>query len=69
MVLGRPPAARADELGAEDAPYIARNLLDEVQERDLQSLPNRHMYVRLLIDGEPSKPFSAVTETPTLSGN
>ena len=27
---------------------------------DLLNLPNHHVYVKLLIDGQPSKPFSAV---------
>ncbi len=66
-VLGNIGNLVAFRLGAEDAPYIARELLEEVQERDLQSHPNHHMYVRLLIEGEPSKPFSAVTEMPARS--
>jgi len=28
------------------------------------SLPNHHIYLRLMIDGAPSKPFSAVTMLP-----
>jgi len=28
---------------------------------DLVSLPNYHIYLKLMIDGTPSRPFSAVT--------
>lgn len=28
---------------------------------DLMSLPNYHLYLRLMIDSTPSKPFSAAT--------
>jgi hypothetical protein len=28
------------------------------------SLPNRHFYLRLMIDGAPSRPFSAITLPP-----
>jgi hypothetical protein len=68
-VLGNVGTLLSFRLGAEDAPYIARELLDEVSQRDLLSLENHHFYIRLMIDGEPSKPFSGVTETPEMSAS
>ena len=59
-LLGNAGSLISFRLGAEDAPYIARELLSRVDAQDLQSLPNRHAYVRLMIDGQPSRPFSAV---------
>lgn len=63
-VLGNAGSLIAFRLGAEDAPYISRELAGSMQDRDLQNLENRHMYVRLMIDGQPSLPFSAITEAP-----
>jgi hypothetical protein len=60
-VLGNAGTLLSFRLGAEDAPYISRELLERFDERDLQSLENRHLYIRLMIDGEPSKPFSAIS--------
>ena len=40
---------------------IARELAPKFEPEDLISLPNYAIYLRLLIDGEPSKPFSAET--------
>lgn len=48
-------------VGALDAPLIARELSPTFEVDDLVGLPNYHIYLRLMIDGEPSKPFSAVT--------
>jgi hypothetical protein len=31
---------------------------------DLMNLPNHHIYLRLMIDGMPSRPFSATTLRP-----
>jgi hypothetical protein len=51
-------------LGAEDAPYFVRKFVEEFDEIDLMQLPNYRIYVRLMIDGAPSKPFSATTLPP-----
>lgn len=48
-------------VGASDASYIARELAPVFSENDLIGLPRYHAYVRLLIDGETSRPFSATT--------
>ena len=48
-------------VGALDAPIIARELAPTFTAEDLISLPNYHIYLRLMIDGQVSKPFSAKT--------
>jgi len=42
-------------------PVEFRPVFDET---DLVNLPNHQIYLKLLIDGRPSKPFSAVTLPP-----
>ena len=51
----------AFRVGAEDAPYLVREFRDLFTDLDLQQLPNYNIYISLMIDGAPSKPFSAVT--------
>lgn len=48
-------------VSAADASYLARELEPTFAETDLISLPNFNMCLRLMIDGEVSRPFSAVT--------
>ncbi len=51
-------------MGVEDAPYLAREFQDRFEQIDLMRLENYHIYLKLMIDGMPSKPFSAVTLAP-----
>jgi hypothetical protein len=51
-------------VGAEDAPYIAREFQPRFSELDLIQLENYRIYLKLMIDGAPSAPFSARTLTP-----
>lgn len=60
-VLGNAGTLVSFRVGAEDAPYLAREMLSRFDAKDLQNLDNRHMFVRLSIDGQPSKPFSATS--------
>ena len=46
---------------AEDAPYLAREFQARFEEIDLIQLENHHIYLKLMIDGMPSWPFSART--------
>jgi hypothetical protein len=46
-------------VGALDAATIARELSPTFEPDDLLSLPNFHVYLRQMVEGEPSKPFSA----------
>ena len=48
-------------VGADDAQYLAREFIPAFDETDFVNLPNFHIYLRLMIDGVTSQPFSAVT--------
>jgi type IV secretory pathway TraG/TraD family ATPase VirD4 len=54
-------------IGAEDSPYMVREFADYVEEIDLLQLPNHRVYLKLMIAGAPSTPFSAITLNPTPS--
>ena len=60
-VIGNAGTLIAFRLGGQDAAIIARELQPKFAAEDLVGLPNYHVYLRLMIDGEPSKPFSAIT--------
>lgn len=63
-VLGNAGTILSFRVGAEDAPVMARQFAPAFLPIDLMNLPNRHFYIRLMIDGAPSKAFSAVTLAP-----
>jgi len=48
-------------VGVEDAKLLAQEFYPTFSETDLVNLPNHSIYLKLLIDGAPSQPFSAVT--------
>jgi energy-coupling factor transporter ATP-binding protein EcfA2 len=51
-------------VGGDDAEVLARHFYPTLCEADLLSLPNHYMYVRLLLNGQPTEPFSAETLPP-----
>ena len=51
-------------VGADDARYLAREFSPVFDETDLINLPNHHIYLKLMIDGRSSQPFSATTMPP-----
>ena len=60
-VLGNAGTLMTFRLGARDAGVLARELAPTFEPEDLLRLPNFNIYLKLMIDGEPSKPFSAET--------
>jgi type IV secretory pathway TraG/TraD family ATPase VirD4 len=48
-------------IGAEDAKYLAREFYPVFNESDFVNLPNHSIYLKLMIDGFSSRPFSAAT--------
>ncbi len=52
------------QVGATDAELLAKQLGGDVTEHDLMNLPKFTAYLRLLIDGLPSRPFSMTTLEP-----
>ncbi len=60
-VIGNAGTLIAFRLGGHDAPLIAREFRPSFSTDDLVNLPNHHIYLRLMIGGAPSQPFSALT--------
>ncbi|MCU7867425.1 MAG: type IV secretion system DNA-binding domain-containing protein [Candidatus Thiodiazotropha sp. (ex Lucinoma borealis)] len=63
-VLGNAGTLISFRLGADDAPHIAREFAPIFLATDLMNLPNHVIYLKLMIDGTPSQPFSATTLPP-----
>lgn len=60
-VLGNAGTIISFRLGPQDAAFLAREFEPKFDAVDLLNLPNYHIYLKLMIDGAPSRPFSAVT--------
>jgi hypothetical protein len=58
-VLGNAGTLIAFRVGPEDAAILAREFQPTFDVQDLLNLPNRDIYLKLMIDGAPSQPFSA----------
>lgn len=52
-------------VGTEDAKYLSKEFHPVFDETDIINLPNYHIYLKLMIDGVTSHPFSAVTLPPS----
>ena len=63
-VLGNVGSMISFRVGAEDAPYLVREFHERFETADFLQLPNYRIYLKLMIDGTPSAPFSAVTLGP-----
>ena len=63
-VLGNAATVISFRVGAEDAPFLVREFVEQFEQIDLMQLPNYRIYLKLMIDGMPSKPFSATTLSP-----
>jgi hypothetical protein len=51
-------------VGIEDAQILAREFYPIFNQEDLIKLPNYHIYLKLMINGKVSQPFSAITLPP-----
>ena len=60
-IFGNVGTLIAFRLGASDARLIAQEFHPVITGDDLVNLPRHHIYLKLMIDGATSKPFSAVT--------
>lgn len=58
-VLGNVGNLVTFRVGARDAQILAREFQPKFSSDDLMSLPYYHMYVRMMIDAKPARPFSA----------
>ena len=63
-VLGNVGTLVTFRVGTEDAPFLEKVMYPKFVVDDLINLPNYHIYLKLMIDGKPSKPFSATTLSP-----
>jgi len=59
-VLGNAGTLISFRVGPEDAAILTKELQSKFGVEDLLNLPNYAIYLKLMIDGTPSKPFSAV---------
>lgn len=57
-ILGNVGTQIVFRLGISDAEVFAKEFYPEIGLEDLVSLPNRHVYLRLMIDGRAARPFS-----------
>jgi hypothetical protein len=60
-VLGNAATLITFRVGPDDASVLAKELLPKFDAQDLLNLPNQSIYLKLMIDGTPSPPFSAHT--------
>jgi type IV secretory pathway TraG/TraD family ATPase VirD4 len=63
-VLGNAGTLISFRLGVEDAALIGKEFEPLFKPIDLMNLPNHDIYLKLMIDGMPSRPFSATTLHP-----
>ena len=63
-ILGNAGTIVVFRIGANDAEEIAPEFAPEFKPSDFTSLPNYHIYLKLMIDGKISAPFSAATLPP-----
>lgn len=61
-VMGNAGTLITFRIGTEDAYHIGKEMYPVFDTEDLINLPNYHFYIKLMIEGRPSKPFSAQTE-------
>lgn len=60
-ILGNVGTIISFRLGAADATILEKEFLPEITALDLISLPNYQIYLKLMVDGVVSRPFSAET--------
>lgn len=65
-ILGNVGTVIIFRIGATDAETIAMEFAPEFKITDFTNLPNYHVYLKLMIDGKISRPFSAATLPPDL---
>jgi type IV secretory pathway VirB4 component len=60
-ILGNVGTLISFRVGTEDAQYLTKEMFPVFDLEDFINLPNRSIYLKLMIDGTPSQPFSAIT--------
>ena len=65
-ILGNVGTLISFRVGAEDTRILAQQFEPVFDQYDLLNLPNHEYYIRLMIDGSPSRPFSATALPPSI---
>ena len=60
-VFGNVGSIISFRVGAEDAFFLSREFKPEISDTDLINLPNYRIYLKLMVNGVTSRPFSAIT--------
>ncbi len=68
-VLGNVGTMMAFRIGPQDAEMIGKEFEPEVSQLDLVNIENRNAYLKLMIDGATSRPFTITTLPPMGEGN
>ncbi len=63
-VFGNVGSMLSFQVGSDDAEVLSLQFEEMVTPKDILTLPKYHAYIRLMIDGMPSKPFSVGTLPP-----
>jgi len=63
-VFGNVGTMIAFRVGAGDAEFLEKEFTPEFEIQDMVNLPNRRIYLKLMVDGVTSRPFSAGTLPP-----
>src|SRR3989339_624019 len=63
-VIGNVGSIISFRVGSTDAELLAKEFIPTFVEEDLINLPKFHVYLKLMIDGVASRPFSALTLSP-----
>ncbi len=63
-VIGNVGTMVTFRVGSSDAEILAKEFIPTFVEEDLVNLPKYHVYLKLMIDGVASRPFSAMTLPP-----
>ncbi|MEJ7860909.1 MAG: DUF87 domain-containing protein [Pyrinomonadaceae bacterium] len=65
-ILGNVGTIIAFRIGTTDAEILAPEFAPEISATDLLNLPNYHIYLKMMVEGNVSKPFSAITLPPDM---
>lgn len=60
-ILGNAGTIISFRVGTEDAQFLTKEMYPVFALEDFINLPNYHIYLKLMTDGVPSQPFSAIT--------
>jgi hypothetical protein len=66
-ILGNIGTLISFRVGTEDTRMIAPHFAPHLTPSDLLNLPNRDFYLKLMINGQPSAPFSATASDPLIT--